>query len=196
MCGRFTLRTPARDLVEIFELLREPEFSPRYNVAPTQRIAVIRQYGKDREFSDMRWGLVPSWSKDPKAGPPLINARAETVATKPSFRTAFRRRRCLIPADGFYKWQKTDSKTKIPHYIRMAKDRPFAFAGLWECWQGGDGSPLESCTIVTTEANDLMRPLHDRMPVILPEKDFAKWLDPKNENVPELETHLAAILSR
>ena len=139
MCGRFTLRTPARDLVEIFELLREPELSPRYNIAPTQRVAVVRQDGKNRELSLMRWGLVPSWSKDPKAGPPLINARAETVATKPSFRTAFKRRRCLIPADGFYEWQKTDSKTKIPHYIRMAKDRPFAFAGLWERWHGSDG---------------------------------------------------------
>jgi putative SOS response-associated peptidase YedK len=190
MCGRFTLRTPARDLVEIFELLREPELSPRYNIAPTQRVAVVRQSGKDREFAAMRWGLVPSWSKDPKAGPPLINARGETVATKPSFRTAFKRRRCLIPADGFYEWQKTDSKTKIPHYIRMAKDRPFAFAGLWECRQGNDGSALESCTIVTTEANDLMRPLHDRMPVILPEETFAQWLDPKNEDVPELEALL------
>ena len=190
MCGRFTLRTPARDLVEVFELLREPELSPRYNIAPTQRVAVVRQSGKDRELGVMRWGLVPSWSKDPKAGPPLINARAETVATKPSFRTAFKHRRCLIPADGFYEWQKTDSKTKIPHYIRMAKDRPFAFAGLWETWHGNDGSALDSCTIVTTDANDLMRPLHDRMPVILPEENFAQWLDPKNENAPELETLL------
>jgi putative SOS response-associated peptidase YedK len=187
MCGRFTLRTPARDLVEIFELLREPELSPRYNIAPTQRVAIVRQSGKDRELAVMRWGLVPSLSKDPKAGPPLINARAETVATKPSFRTAFKRRRCLIPADGFYEWQKTNSKTKIPHYIRMAKDRPFAFAALWECWHGTDGAAIESCTIVTTEANDLMRPLHDRMPVILPEENFRQWLDPKNEDVPELE---------
>jgi putative SOS response-associated peptidase YedK len=115
MCGRFTLRTPARDLVEIFALLREPELSARYNIAPTQRVAVVRQSNKDRELAVMRWGLVPSWSKDPKTGPPLINARGETVATKPSFRTAFKRRRCLIPADGFYEWQKTDSKTKIPH---------------------------------------------------------------------------------
>jgi putative SOS response-associated peptidase YedK len=191
MCGRFTLRTPARDLVEIFELLREPELSPRYNIAPTQNVAVIRQDGKSRELSLMRWGLVPSWSKDPKAGPPLINARAETVATKPSFRTAFKRRRCLIPADGFYEWQKqVDSKTKIPHYIRMAKDRPFAFAGLWDHWRHGEGEPLESCTIVTTEANELMRPLHDRMPVILPEENYAQWLDPKNEDLRALESLL------
>jgi putative SOS response-associated peptidase YedK len=187
MCGRFTLRTPARDLVEVFELLREPELSPRYNIAPTQNVAVVRQDGKSRELSMMRWGLVPAWSKDPKAGPPLINARSETIATKPSFRTAFKRRRCLIPADGFYEWQKqADSKTKIPHYIRIAKDRAFAFAGLWETWHTGDGSALDSCTIVTTEANELMRPLHDRMPLILPEENYAEWLDPKNENVLEL----------
>jgi putative SOS response-associated peptidase YedK len=188
MCGRFTLRTPARDLVEIFELLREPDLSPRYNIAPTQNVAVIRQDGKSRQLSLMRWGLVPAWSKDPKGGPPLINARSETIATKPSFRTAFKRRRCLIPADGFYEWQKqADSKTKIPYYIRMSKDRAFAFAGLWETWHGKDDPALDSCTIVTTEANDLMRPLHDRMPVILPEENFAQWLDPKNANVPELE---------
>jgi putative SOS response-associated peptidase YedK len=191
MCGRFTLRTPARDLVEVFELLREPELSPRYNIAPTQNVAVVRQDGKSRELSMMRWGLVPAWSKDPKAGPPLINARSETIATKPSFRTAFKRRRCLIPVDGFYEWQKkADSKTKTPHYIRMAKDRPFAFAGLWDRWRNGEGAPLESCTIVTTEANDLMRPLHDRMPVILPEESYAEWLSSKNENVPALEALL------
>jgi putative SOS response-associated peptidase YedK len=191
MCGRFTLRTPARDLVEVFELLREPELSPRYNIAPTQHVAVIRQDGKSRQLSLMRWGLVPAWSKDPKAGPPLINARSETIATKPSFRTAFKRRRCLIPADGFYEWQKKpDAKTKVPHYIRMAKDRAFAFAGLWEIWCGADGSQLESCTIVTTEANELMRSLHDRMPVILPEEHFAQWLDPKNEEPAELASLL------
>ncbi|HUE12881.1 MAG TPA: SOS response-associated peptidase, partial [Planctomycetaceae bacterium] len=181
----------ARDLVEIFELLRETELSPRYNIAPTQNVAVIRQDGKSRQLALMRWGLVPSWSKDPKGGPPIINARAETIATKPSFRTAFMRRRCLIPADGFYEWQKkAASTTKIPHYIRMAKDRPFAFAGLWETWRGNGDAGLESCTIVTTEANDLMRPLHDRMPVILPEEHFAQWPDPKNENVSELEALL------
>jgi putative SOS response-associated peptidase YedK len=185
------LRTPARDLVEIFELLREPELAARYNIAPTQNVAVIRQDGKSRELSMMRWGLVPAWSKDPKAGPPLINARAETVATKPSFRTSFKHRRCLIPSDGFYEWQKkADSKTKIPHYIRMAKDRPFAFAGLWDRWRNGDAQPLESCTIVTTEANDLMRPLHDRMPVILPEERFAQWIDPKSKEAAELESLL------
>jgi putative SOS response-associated peptidase YedK len=136
----------------------------------------------------MRWGLVPTWSKDPKAGPPIINARAETLATKPAFRSAFKRRRCLIPADGFYEWQKiAGAKVKQPFYIRLAKDRPFAFAGLWEKWHNDEGSLLESCTIVTTEPNDVMRPLHDRMPVILPDEEYARWLDPKNEDVDELQ---------
>ena len=136
MCGRFTLRTPARDLVEIFQLFRTPEIVPRYNISPTQPVAVVRQVERRRELSMMRWGLVPAWSKDPKAGPSLINARADTVATKPAFRSAFKSRRCLIPADGFFEWQKTGEKTKQPFYIRLAKDYPFAFAGLWEHWEG------------------------------------------------------------
>jgi putative SOS response-associated peptidase YedK len=188
MCGRFTLRTPARDLVEVFELLREPELTPRFNIAPTSQVAVVRQVGNFRELSSMRWGLVPPWSKDPKAGLPLINARAETLATKPAFRSAFKRRRCLIPADGFYEWQKiAGAKVKQPLYIRFAKDRPFAFAGLWEKWHNDEGSTLESCAIITTEPNDVMRPIHDRMPVILPDEEYARWLDSKNEDVEELQ---------
>jgi putative SOS response-associated peptidase YedK len=179
MCGRFTLRTNARDLVEVFQLLRTPEIAPRYNIAPTQSVAVIRQVERQRELSMMRWGLVPSWPKDPKAGPPLINARADTVATKPSFRSAFKSRRCLIPADGFFEWQKTGEKTKQPFYIRLATDHPFAFAGLWEHWKGTDSSVVESCVIVTTDASDALRPLHDRMPVILPDAAYDRWLDPK-----------------
>ena len=133
MCGRFTLRTNPIDLVDVFALLREPELTPRFNVAPTSQIAVVRQVDKHRELSMMRWGLVPTWQKDPKAGPPMINARGETLATKPAFRTAFKKRRCLIPADGFYEWQKiAGAKVKQPYYIRFAKECPFAFAGLWE----------------------------------------------------------------
>lgn len=136
-------------------------------------------------------GPLPLWAQEAKIGASMINARGETVATKPSFRTAFKRRRCLIPADGFYEWQKqADSKTKIPHYIRMAKDRAFAFAGLWETWRGADGLAIDSCTIVTTEANELMRPLHDRMPVILPEEHFAQRLDPKKGEAAELASLL------
>jgi putative SOS response-associated peptidase YedK len=168
MCGRFTLRTRPADLVEVFELLREPELTPRFNIAATQPVAVVCQVDKHRELSLMRWGIVPTWQKDPKSGPPLINARGETLATKPAFRTAFKKRRCLIPADGFYEWQKiAGAKVKQPYYIRMAKDRPFAFAGLWERWRGLDDATLETCTIVTTTPNALLEPLHDRMPVIL-----------------------------
>jgi putative SOS response-associated peptidase YedK len=187
MCGRFNLRTPSRDLVEIFQLLREPELKPRYNIAPTQPVAAIRQVDKFRELSLLRWGLVPSWSKDPNAGPPLINARAETIATKPAFRSAFKRRRCLIPADGFYEWQKTGAKAKQPFHIRMKNEHPFAFAGLWEHWEGGDSSTIDSCTIITTDANEVLRPIHDRMPVILRDEDYGRWLDPKLEDVGMLE---------
>jgi putative SOS response-associated peptidase YedK len=188
MCGRFTLRTPARDLVEIFELLREPELTPRFNIAPTTQVAVVRQVDKHRELSMMRWGLVPTWQKDPKAGPPLINARGETLATKPAFRMAFKKRRCLIPADGFYEWQKiAGAKVKQPYYIRFAKDGPFAFVGLWERWRGPDDATVETCTIVTTTPNALMESLHDRMPVILSDEDYDRWLDPKNEDVAALQ---------
>ncbi len=165
--------------MEIFQLLRTPEIVPRYNISPTQPVAVVRQVERRRELSMMRWGLVPAWSKDPKAGPSLINARADTVATKPAFRSAFKSRRCLIPADGFFEWQKTGEKTKQPFYIRLAKDYPFAFAGLWEHWEGADSSAIESCVIITTDANDALRPIHDRMPVILHEQDYDHWLDPK-----------------
>jgi putative SOS response-associated peptidase YedK len=124
----------------------------------------------------LRWGLVPPWAEDQKIGNRLINARAETAAGKPSFRAAFKRRRCLVPADGFYEWQKV-GRAKQPYYIRLKDGAPFAFAGLWEHWQGADGEIIESCTLLTTEANDLMRPIHERMPVMLKPEDFGRWLD-------------------
>jgi putative SOS response-associated peptidase YedK len=190
MCGRFTLRTPSRDLVEIFQLLRSPDISPRYNIAPTQPVLVIRQVGKFREPSLLQWGLVPSWAKDPRSGPPLINARAETLATKPTFRSAFAKRRCLIPTDGFYEWKTGDGKTKQAFYIRLLKDRPFAFAGLWETWKGGESPPLESCTIITTAANSRLAELHERMPVILHEEDYDRWLAPALDDPPVLQSTL------
>jgi putative SOS response-associated peptidase YedK len=176
MCGRFTLRAKPDILVELFLLADPPDWSPRYNIAPTQQVPVVRLKGDGgREFVRLRWGLVPSWAKE-VGGPPLINARAETVATKPAFRTALKQRRCLIPADGFYEWLKAGKK-KQPFSFRLRDEKPFAFAGLWERWAGGE-EPVESCTIITTDSNELVRPFHDRMPVILPVRDHAEWLDP------------------
>lgn len=182
MCGRFTLRTPLHVLMRQFNLSAQTEWQLplRFNIAPTQSIAVIVETDVGRELEQMRWGLIPSWSKDPKSGPPLFNARSETVAEKPSFRTALRRRRCLIPADGFYEWKK-EGKLKQPFYIRRPDEQPFAFAGLWEEWQDA-----RSCTILTTAANGLMAPLHDRMPVILSENDYNVWLDRRNEDEEKL----------
>lgn len=150
---------------------------PRYNIAPTQPIGIVRinaQTGT-REWAFTAWGLVPSWSKDPTIGSRMINARSETAPEKPSFRAAFRRRRCLIPADGFYEWQKQGNR-KQPYLITMEHDAPFAFAGLWEYWEGADGSALETSTILTTEPNAVMAPLHNRMPVIIEPEDYELWL--------------------
>ena len=180
MCGRYTLRTLAAELAEFFDLICDPVWAPRYNIAPTQTVLVVRQalHAPHRESALMRWGLVPSWSKS-LTGPPLFNARSETVAEKPSFRTAFKRRRCLIPADGFYEWQVVSPKQKQPHYITLRGGGPFAFAGLWESWQPPHGPSVESCTILTTSANSFMQPLHDRMPVILSPDEYTIWLDPE-----------------
>ena len=184
MCGRFTLRSPASVIAEEFAVFELPELHARFNIAPTQLVAVVRQT-QVRTISMLRWGLVPSWAKDMAIGNSLTNARAETVASKPAFRSAFRRRRCLIPTDGFYEW-KRDISPKQPYYIHRRDDLPFAMAGLWECWDGGDG-PLETCTIITTEANELMRPIHDRMPVILAANDYSAWLAPGQEGGESLQ---------
>ena len=178
MCGRYNLRTNQRGLFDEFGLPAAPDFPPRYNIAPTQNVPIIRADEGMQEWAIVRWGLVPSWTKELK-GPPLINARADTVATKPSFRAAFKKRRCLVPADGYYEWQAT-SGTKQPFLIHMADDKPFAFAGLWESWHGGQAT-LESCAIITTDANELTRTIHDRMPVILAPKDWSAWLAPATE---------------
>jgi putative SOS response-associated peptidase YedK len=176
MCGRFTLRARPQAVAEAFELLELPDLSPRYNIAPTQLIASVR-FDADRGSRVLvrqRWGLIPSWADDPSIGNRMINARAETVATKPAFRKAFAARRCLIVADGFYEWQKT-AEGKQPYFMHRRDDAPFAFAGLWERW---GPERQESCTIITTTANATMRSLHDRMPVIVQPKDYGAWLDP------------------
>jgi putative SOS response-associated peptidase YedK len=173
MCGRYVRKSPSAIYAELFKVSM-PELRASYNVAPTQTVLAIRQVDGAAEGVLFRWGLVPSWAKDTKAA--QINARGETAATKPMFRAAFKKRRCLIVADGYYEWKKLDSKTKQPFYIRAKDDKPIAFAGLWECWKGPDG-PVESCAIVTTDANELSRKVHDRMPVILPRVAQAAWLD-------------------
>lgn len=181
MCARFTLRTPMSVLVDQFRLEQAPQqLELRYNVAPTQPVAAVRVKDEQRRCLLFRWGLVPSWAKDLSIGSRLINARSETVAEKPSFRFAFRHRRCLVLTDGYFEWRK-EGKIKQPYYFRMADERPFAFAGLWDRWRGGE-EPLESCTVLTTEPNELTRGIHNRMPVILEESDYDLWLDPDVED--------------
>jgi putative SOS response-associated peptidase YedK len=176
MCGRYTLKTPADVLAERFDLDEYPSsLTPSYNIAPTQEVAAVVEEDEKRKLELFRWGLVPSWAKDPAIGNKMINARAETVSEKPSFRSAFKKRRCLIVADGFYEWQKSDNG-KQPFYIRMKDSSPFAFAGLWESWDKGE--QIRSCSIITTDANDLMNEIHHRMPVILPPENYGVWLDP------------------
>ena len=183
MCGRFALISPTEKLAKTFQLNQAdlstmPPSVPRYNIAPTQPVTAVRlDQNGDRELTFFHWGLIPSWSKDMKFGSRLINARSETVAEKPSFRTAFKRRRCIVPADGFFEWQKTDDG-KQPMYMYQADGDPFAFAGLWEFWTSPEGDAIQSCTILTTTPNELMAQIHNRMPVILEPEDFQTWLDP------------------
>lgn len=177
MCGRYTLTMPVETLAEEFGVAGPlPELSPSYNVAPTQEVAAVLVDGDERHLEMLRWGLIPSWADDPQIGSRMINARSETVAEKPSFRGAFRKRRCLIPADGFYEWQRTGNG-KQPYYVRAKDGSPFAFAGLWESW-GRDGEEIRSCTILTTEANEIVGEVHHRMPVIVAPENYEVWLDP------------------
>jgi putative SOS response-associated peptidase YedK len=176
MCGRFTLTADVNTLQESFPFVEMPQgMQPHYNIAPTQPVAVVPNDGRNR-LDYFIWGLIPSWAKDPNIGSRLINARAETLQEKPSFRTAFRRRRCLVLADGFYEW-KQGERGKTPMYIRLASGKPFAFAGLWESWNAPDGSNVLSCTIITTQPNELMATIHNRMPVILLEESYSIWLE-------------------
>lgn len=182
MCGRFTRKENMKHVAELLGLPIPPPLAPRYNIAPSQLVACVRTNPdtSEREWVELKWGLVPSWAKDPSVGHKLINARGETVDEKPSFRKAFKQQRCLILADGFYEW-KREGKTKQPYYISLKDNRPFAFAGLWERWEKEDPA-IESCSLITIHANSLMEPIHHRMPVILPEQVYASWLDPKLKN--------------
>lgn len=178
MCGRFTLSLEPGDLQEELGLGSVPgELHPRYNVAPTQPVAVVTESVK-RDVALFHWGLVPGWAKDISIGSKMINARSETIQEKPSFRNAFARRRCLILSDGFYEWDKMSGK-RIPYFIHLSSGKPFTFAGLWEVWHSPEGGVLNSCTIITCAANQMVGQLHDRMPVILPPEKRWAWLDPK-----------------
>jgi putative SOS response-associated peptidase YedK len=185
MCGRYFLTTPGQVLAEEFETGPPPALAPRYNIAPTQEVAIVRVAeaapdtdGGARELALVVWGLIPSWAKERAIGSRLINARAETLAEKPSFRDSFRRRRCLVPADGFFEWQQAGAG-KRPWLIRLKSRAPFGLAGLWSRWRDpASGAALDSCAIVTTTANDLLAPIHDRMPVVVPRAARGVWLDP------------------
>jgi putative SOS response-associated peptidase YedK len=179
MCGRYTLTSAPEALRALFRYEEQPNFPPRYNIAPTQPIAIVRLLDGKRHFALVRWGLLPSWVKDPKSFTLLINARGESAAEKPAFRAAMKRRRCLIPADGFYEWQAAGDR-KRPFYVHAKSGAPLAFAGLWETWTGPNGEELETGTIVTTRANRTLATIHERMPVIVPPEAFDLWLDTTN----------------
>lgn len=193
MCGRFVLTTPAQAIAEAFGVEPPSDLAPRYNVAPGQPIAVVRvtRPGGGRALDRLRWGLVPSWAKERPRAVTLINARSDTASSKPAFRAAFRRHRCLVPASGFYEWEaRPGGGRKQPWLFTLRGSGPFAMAGLWERWRPPEGPPLESCTILTTEPNDLVAPVHDRMPVLLPEASWDEWLDPESIDPSRLQAML------
>jgi putative SOS response-associated peptidase YedK len=205
MCGRFTLSQSAETLSQAFQIPSFPDLEQQYNIAPTHAVAtVLYNSDKKREFQQLRWGLIPSWAKDIGIGAKLINARSETVAEKPAFRAAFKYRRCIVIADGFYEWQQQGTTVispasvekqfssrqnkfkKQPFYFRLQDAQPFGFAGLWEQWESPEGKKIASCTILTTVANELLQPMHDRMPVILSHQDYDLWLNPQVQTLEPL----------
>ncbi|NIQ01439.1 MAG: hypothetical protein GWM98_14495 [Nitrospinaceae bacterium] len=192
MCGRYSLTKPIKTLKEHFKAVAVAlDHHPRFNIAPSQQVPVVIAGKREREIHALRWGLIPSWAKDPKKAAGLINARAETVHEKPSFRSSFKKRRCLVPADGFYEWQ-VQNNQKFPQYIRKTSGGLFAFAGLWSEWDSGQGI-LQTFTIITTTANRQLQPIHDRMPVILPPEHYHTWMAPDTpaETLKTLLTPLA-----
>jgi putative SOS response-associated peptidase YedK len=181
LCGRFLLVSSSKELAEQFELDETPEIRPRYNLAPSQEIAAIRLHhgpqANKRELIFLTWGLIPSWSKDPAISQRLINARCETVESKPAFRSSFKKRRILIPANGFYEWKGTQSGARQPYLISLEKFGLLAFAGIYDEWKSPSGDVTRSCAIITTQSNDLIKSVHDRMPVVVPTKDYGLWLE-------------------
>lgn len=190
MCGRFALFSHLSQIREAFNIQEvRSEFEPSYNIAPTQDIAVVVQREAGNSLEKMRWGLVPFWAKDPSIGSKMINARAETLSQKPSFKRPLKSQRCLVVADGFFEWTKING-SKVPMFIRPKSQRPFGFAGLYDLWQSPQGETITSCTIVTTQANDFLEPIHSRMPLILPKPEQGIWLDP---TTPDIDEWLAAL---
>jgi putative SOS response-associated peptidase YedK len=183
MCGRYALTSPPAVIAKRFDLAWAPEMQPHYNIAPSQTIAVVRNAAQGRELAFVKWGLIPSWAKDASIGMRLINARGETLGDKPAFRNAYRRRHCLVPADAFYEWKPVAGR-KQPYCIRLRDEGPFGMAGLWEHWVAPDGQVVESCTIVTVEANALVAELHDRMPLILAPGNYDAWLAAGTKELP------------
>ena len=191
MCGRYSLFADFREIEERFgeATFEEDEYEESYNIAPSQMVLSVINDGVKNRLGYLKWGLVPSWAKDSKVGFKMINARAETVHEKPSFREAFKKKRCLIVADSFYQWKRTENR-KVPMRIKMKNNELFAMAGLWESWKSPSGELVHTCTILTTEPNDLMSTIHDRMPVILKQKDEQSWLNPKVKTIDELKPFL------
>lgn len=178
MCGRYLITSTPEAMRTLFKYREQPNFPPRYNVAPTQPIPIVRLYEGERQFALVRWGLIPAWVKDPKTFSLILQARSDSVVDKPSFRNAMKRRRCLIPADGFYEWNEATNPRR-PYIVRPRDGKPVAFAGLWEAWTGPNGEEMETAAVITCEANRMLAPIHHRMPVVISPEAFDFWLDPK-----------------
>lgn len=189
MCGRYSLAISIEKLIEYFDVEHLSELKPHYNIAPSQPILVVRMNNHQKAFAFMRWGFIPAWLKEENISSQWINARAETLTEKPMFRHAFKHKRCLIPADGFFEWQ-VKNKYKQPYYIRKKNREPFAMAGIWERWESKEGRVIESCAIITTEANQELQPIHHRMPVVLEPEQFNLWLNPDNVETDKLQSLL------
>ncbi|MCB1490446.1 MAG: SOS response-associated peptidase [Rhodobiaceae bacterium] len=192
MCGRFSLTATPDEVRALFGYLDQPNFPPRYNIAPTQPVGIVREDGTGRRFALVRWGLIPPWVKDPREFTLLINARSETVTEKASFRNAIRRRRCLVPASGFYEWRRTGKPDKQAFWVPPAKGGLVGFAGIWESWMGRDGEELETAAILTAPANATLAPIHHRMPVVIPPEEFGRWLDCSADSAEPVRDLLAA----
>ncbi|MBO0960229.1 SOS response-associated peptidase [Neobacillus sp. MM2021_6] len=193
MCGRFTLTATIEEIMDRFDIqsfLEEELYSPSFNIAPSQAVIAVINDGTRNRMGFLKWGLVPPWAKDMSIGHKMINARAETITEKPSFRNAFKKKRCLVIADSFFEWKRQEDQSKTPMRIKLKSDELFAMAGIWECWKSQDGKALYTCSVITTGPNELMKSIHDRMPVIVKREDEKMWLDPSLSDYDKLESLL------